>query len=1097
MGLNVVCGRAKSGKSKYIYDRIHDIVSGGGEVMLIVPEQYTHAAERNLLSVISSIRDNSAEVFSFAKLAVQTESLLGLPYTQKPDSVSRALIIEHALKNADLEYFLNTGDTTGYIDIVSSALAELKKYMIDSSVLKSVADSTDDEVLSMKLRDILKISDMCDEQTEKKFGNVGDSMTLLAQRLACSDIYKDKYVFFDEFSTFVPQETEIIRQIVRQSREVYVSLCRDSREKNPTLFMPTNDTLGKLASEITADVKIINVEYNGFATPEMKHIESNLYHFPGKKFDGDCKHVKVFAASNPCSETESVAAEIMTLVRDKGYRYHDIGIVCSDVSTYDRHIERIFDSCGIPYFIDQKNDVTTHHIIRFVLDTLEVYTLNYSFESIFSYLKAAFVNIDPGDICMLQNYIECTGIGRAAWLDDTRWNKTADKYFKDNTVLKKRVCKIRDTYILPLISMHEKIKGRHTVSENMTALYRFLADVTELPQTISQYIEKFTEIGNLRYAKEYEQIWNLLSDTFDDIVYLCGERKVSPAEFLKILGTAFSQHKIGYIPNGLDKIIVGNTERTRISGIRVLFVLGVNEGVFPLVPKAEGVFSDRDKERINSSGIDFSTTSSVAAYYSQFSVYTTFTLPTERLYVSYPKAGNDFKTLRRSYIVGRLCSILNITESGEFGADSNPLRNIYSQKMCREYMCKNISEYTRLGECDGIWKNVYEYYRQCGFSEKADKYRISDNIAHRLNPEHLRKLIGIFSHTSVSRIQRYMACRYSYFMDYILRASVPKESAVDSLDIGNIMHSVLENVLRDFASSGGDYTNYDKIKISEKISDMIDTYIDEIESNVDTLSGRDKYIIERLKSTTYHCFVSMAKGISESKFRPKDFELVFDENSPLGCIEIPMKDGKTIGLTGKIDRVDTYKTGDDEYVRVIDYKTGTKNFKLDEVLYGLDIQLSVYLNALVDSVPEYKYGGAFYYVLDDKIKSESSRVSKSDADAKVPGNIEIKGMSVSDECVREAYDKKTAGLKNRYSTKQFEIIDKYLAAMLSDICSDIASGDISINPYKKGRFTPCEYCDYSSVCRFDCTDKSNAYNHLPAVKSEEVFKRMEEKTDVD
>lgn len=1095
MALSVICGRAKSGKSEYIYNKIRELANAGEEVMLIVPEQYTHAAERKLLGVVDAIKDNSVEVFSFGRLATETDKRLGYPYAEKIDSVGKVLTIEEILKNNDFRFYKDIKAKSGFLELISDTIGEFKKYMILPDTLTELADKCENELLSIKLKELSVIYSQYEEMIESKFADSGDSLTLLSERLEKSDIYKNKYVFFDEFSTFVPQEMRVIDTLCNCCSEVCISLCCDLSDKNATLFMPTLDTLKRLGDKKPV---IKTIDKTHFESPELKYLEKNLYRFPAEDFGGKCENVKIFSAGNPYSETEHMAVEILSLVRDNKMRYRDIGIICSDVETYERHIERIFDAYNIPYFIDTKNQVLNHHIIRYVLSLIEVYTMDYSYESIFNYLKTAFTDADPNHICIMENYILKTKLRRSTWLDDEKWKNLSDAFYGDNENAKMILGEIRTKYILPLANMHEQIKGRHTVRENMGALYNLIVKLG-LSDTISAYVDKFSKIGEVRLAKEYEQVWEILSNTFDELVYICGERKVSPDEFLNLLYTAFSQHKIGYIPSTVDRVLVGNTERTRADGIKALFVLGVNEGVFPVAPKADGVLSDKDKESMKSGGVEFSTTSTIAAYYSQFALYSAFTMASQKLFISYSKAGNDFKSMRKSYIISRVTKLLNISEQSESEFSAGASYYINSPKVCRENLSKAMADYANGNDVLPIWKNVYNYYAQnTSFAEDIERFINSDNIAHRLSEKNLSSLMGILSHTSVSKIQRYTACHYAYFMDYILKVNKPKDEVVDSLDIGNISHGILEALCKEITESKTAFRDVDDNKIAEKIDVMLESYIADMSVLSDNFSKRDKYIIERLKSSVLLCFKAIKKHISESMFEPLGYEMEFSENSPLGSIKIKTADGKTVNITGKIDRADAYKTENGTYIRVIDYKTGNKTFRLDDIFYGLDVQLIVYMNALVSSNPSYNYGGALYFLIDDPVVKAQNHLPDDTVKGLLESSLNLKGIIVKDEEVLNGYDSKTAAIRNKFELEKFELIDKYLKDLLSRVCTDMTNGDISIKPYKKGSFSPCAYCKYASVCRFDPADKNNSYNHLEDVgKADEIFKRMEEQVNVD
>lgn len=1094
MAFKIITGRSKSGKSRYIYDKIKEYTDCGKEVILIVPEQYTHAAERRLLESIGAIKDNSVEVLSFMRLAHVTEKRLGLCSSEKIDAVGKALIVSDILKNGDFKYFKSVCSQNGFVDLCVKTVGEFKKYMLSPHDLSDTSRQTEDEVLSMKLSDLSDIFDEYEKKIQDRYSDSDDALTILSKRLRDSEIYRDKYIFLDEFSTFVPQELSVISQLAAKCEELCVSLCCDFSDKNRVLFMPSFDTIFALKECVSEKAEIIKLEESHFSSSDLAHLEKNLYKFPLKKCASPSGDVKIFSAQNPYYETENAAVSIIKLVQEHNYRFGDIALICSDLGVYGRHIERVFDLYNIPYFMDEKSDILNHPIIRFILSLSDVYINDYSYESIFSYLKTAFLTEKPEDICILENYILKTGIRKNSWLDDKRWNSFLNKVYDDDSPEKKALNGIREKSILPLAQMHEKIKGRHSVRDDISELYALLNKLG-LKQTLEKYIREFEENGEIKLKKEYEQIWDIIVESFSKILLICGDKIVNVAEFRNLLYTAFSQYQIGFIPSSVDSVLIGNTERTHADGVKALFVLGVNEGVFPVVPKADGVLTDLDKKHMKDIGVNFSTTSDIAAYYSQFSAYRAFTIPSEKLFVSYACTENDFKPLRKSYIISRICTVMSEKERI---FDGKSVENqLSSSKRCREHLADAMAEYIRYGCADSIWKNIYNYFRSNGnFTQKLEKFVTAVNIPQKLNRDRLSLLTGDNEYTSVSRIQRYMACRYSYFMDYILNVNEKKDTLVDSLDIGNITHSILENLCRKIEANGGFKAVGDEFLLAS-IDEMLEEFAESFTSSNDSMNKRNIYIIKRLKGSVFTCIKAIQNHIVNSMFEPLGYEMEFKDNSDLGCIEIKLNSGKTVKLTGKIDRADIYRSKDGDFIRIVDYKTGSKTFKLEDVFYGLDVQLIVYLNALVNSKSTYKHGGALYFLIDDPIVSAKGRLDDEEISSKLDSALKLNGIITNEKTALEGYDDKTASIRNKYSIENFKLMDMYLENMLKNICTDMIDGDISINPYKKSGKSPCDYCKYMPVCRFDSSE-SNSYNYLESIdKPDDIWAKMEVDINVD
>ena len=1106
MSLEILCGRSKSGKSEYIYKQIASLVSEGKEVMLIVPEQFSHSAERNLLKYVNAIKDNEVEVFSFNHLASVTENRLGINNAPLINSVGKAIIIKEILKDNEFAFYKGMSSQNGFVDLVCTLISEFKKYMILPETLSGIADETEDVILAMKLSDLKKIYSQYEEKLSLKYRDGDDALSLLSKQLSQSSIYDKKYVFFDGFSTFVPQEYDIIGRFCNRCAGVTVSLSYDPNETNTTLFMPTYTTLNKLSALSEHKVKITHLSESYFSSEELKFLEKNLYSFSKAVYEKYCSNIKVFGLQNPLAEIEMCACEIKNLVREQGYMYRDIGILCSDVEAYTRHIDRVFPRCDIEYFTDNKNDIINHHLIRFVLGILEVYINDYAYSELFNYLKACFVTADPTSVAILDRFIQKTKIRRSTWLDDEKWSCILQANFNDDKYAQNSLNRIRDKYILPLAMLHENLKGRHRVRDVAEKLYNFLVQLN-MPETISGYIDHFNEIGEIRLSKEYEKLWDIIVSSLDELVQICGDRKVSTEGFYELLTTAFEQHSVGFLPTGVDRIQIGNAERTRFENIKVLFVLGVNEGLFPVAKKPDGVLGDNDKNAMKNCGCDFSTTSEIAAYYSQFAAYCGLTIPSEKLYISYSKSDNDFKTLRKSYIVNKILNMFSIKEQSEASYDN--LYKIIGLNYTKSDLAVNYARFIKNNDVDPVWGAVYSYYENnTDFAEKLTKFTKADNYFHSLSSENLKALIPMLSNTSVSKLERYMACKYAYFIDYILRPEMLKEETVDAIDIGNLTHGILEKLCREYGSSTETFKNTSDETIIAKIDDYIDEYISVISGTTDDISMRDKYILSRLKNSILLCYNIVKQQFVNSGFEPLGYEIAFNDNSPLGSIEIETDNNNHIKLTGIIDRADIL-TGDNfSYVRVIDYKTGYKEFRLDDVMYGLSLQLMVYLNKLVSTDSNYTYGGAWYFPVSDIIFKSDRPMDAHEAQTAITDEFKLKGIVPFDDDVLKGYDEKVVkslsrSHKNkRLSVDDFAVMDRFIKKKLGDICDDIINGKFDIAPCKKSNFTPCEYCKYNNICRFDALTNEyqnyksvNGYDEIIAEMEAEISEQSEDKLD--
>ncbi|MBQ8525096.1 MAG: PD-(D/E)XK nuclease family protein [Clostridia bacterium] len=1089
MSLQIICGRSHCGKSSYLTDIIKQKAAAGEKVMLVVPEQFTHAAEVRVLRATGRIQDNLLEITSFKRLANRTRVMLGDMRRNIISPIGKSLVLADALEAAELEYFGGSAGKTGFVDLCLDTVSELKKYNLTAEDVADMSEKTDDPVLKIKLKDLYSIYTLYDEKLHTSYVDTDDILDILGKNLADNNLYGDFTFFFDEFSSFVPQERRIISQILAQAKDVYITLCMDAVTKDG-LFRPAEDTyrqLREMCREIGCGInKTVYLENSCYSSPELAFIEKNLFSYPTKVFEGKNNAVSLIRAANPFAEVETVALQITSLVRDEGIRYRDISVICSDMSGYDYIFDIVFRKHKLPYFTDEKNPVLNHQVVLFVLCVLDVYLEGYSFESIFNFLKSGFTRLGAGDISVLENFIFRTNASKNTWLNDERWNTFLENYTAADFEDKRKISDIRQRYILPLADFHEKIKGRHSARYVMTELYRYLCSIG-LDKTIAGYIDRFTDEGNVAAVKEYEAVWKTIITSFDEIVNIFGDRNVSVKQLRGYLYTAFSNQSIGLIPTSVDEIMIGDIARTRLDDAKVLFILGANEGVFPRPAKSSGIITDKDKELLEKLDYELPDSTDVQAYINQHLIYSVFSAADARLYVSYTVADNEYKTMSPSFSVGRLKKMFPGIEKEDFlhGYDTADL--IAGERTTDEHLVAVMNMIHGGNTVPGIWSPVYAYYRENRpeYLKRIKRYFRYANIPDVLADEHIRQHIGDEFYTTISRLQKYAACHFSYFAEYMLSLKEKPRPQLKNVDIGTIAHDILEKICTTMSSDGVTFRNAGEEYFDKKIDSAIREYIEDLGYRYAELTKRQLYAVERLGNILKIAFETICRHISQSKFNPVGYEVTFDDDN-IGCIEIKLDSGETLKLTGKIDRVDAYETEDKTYLRVIDYKTGHKIFNLNDVVHGLDIQLMVYLNALVDSSERNEYAGAFFFLLDDFFVDTDYAVPDEVIQSELIKATKLKGIIIDREDIQEAFDSATTNrVQNSASAEQFSWLSKYIKQMIKQLWTTLVTGDIAIEPYKRGSKTPCSYCPYSSLCRFDTARSS--YRELKSYKKDEIW----------
>lgn len=1095
MALQFIYGRAGSGKTAYVLERVAQAVDDGRQAILLVPEQYTHIAERKLLRRIGKISAEGAEVLSFDRLAQRAAKEMGAAARKRISATGKSILIADILSAQQLEYFTGMERQPGFVDTCMSLIGEFKKYGVSPEELARAAEQQANHRFGAKLRDLAAIYAAYEAQLHQTWLDADDELAQLAGYIRTSGMYDGMTVLLDEYSSFIPQEMEIIAALAGVCDGVGVTLCTDDLFSDDPLFQPTAATAQKLKRLCTergiAMAQAVLLTGAGGKNAELEHLERQLYTYPVRAYDNPCEAITVCAAANPYEEVTQMARQMVALCRDHGYRWREMGVICSDLAQYGRLVRSVFETFAIPCFIDERTPVLEHHLILFALGALDIYLDDYRFETVFGFLKAGYTTIAPDDLFLLENYVMHTKIRKAAWLKDEKWNYLLDRYKGGDEAILERINRVRDAFIGPLKRMHDAIKGRHSVRDITARLYDYFVEIG-LPNTIAQYLEAFRAQGQTARAKEYETIWAVLVTVFDELVDVLGDKTVNVRQYCNLLAVALGQHSVGLIPTSLDEVVVGNVERTKLSGVRALFVLGVNDGLFPTGGSAEDVLTDAEKDQLLAQGMELSTNSRVRAFLDQFYIYSTFTLPREKLYLSYAGADSAFHTLRPSFVISRLKKVFPQLEvcGGvlEDLSDEGQLALVSCPKPTAEHLTEAVTAYRAGQPVSAVWLDVY---RALGadFAARLDGYYAHTNQAERLNQQLVAQVLGDPFYTTVSRLQKYRGCHYSYFLEYMLKLKEREAFQIRAVDTGSLVHHILERICTHLQAAGVSFAEADENELKEMIDRYIDEYIAELTKKTSALTSRERYLIKRLRGAVELCFALLKNHFAQSKFVPMGFEIKFGDNGA-GAITIPLSGGRTVKLTGVIDRADKYETEDGIFVRVVDYKTGSKTFKLDDVFYGLDIQLMVYLDALVKSDGRYQYGGALYFKIDDPIYAADTRVTESEARAKIESALKMKGLLLDDERVLSATDPVTANRAKVASFANFTALSGHLQSLVRQLCNALSSGDIAIRPYRKSEFSPCEYCPYGGVCSFDPRQRGNRYEYLPAVKDGDVWQAI-------
>ncbi len=1141
MGLRFVYGRAGSGKTYFCLNEIKSRIENHTKhpLIFIVPEQASFQAERDLVSVLPSGGILNTEVLSFQRMAFRIFSEAGGITYPHIHPAGKSMILYRILDKMrdQFKLFSRSSSREGFVDTLSTQITEFKRYNVTTEHLEKALDEMEqDHPLREKLMELNWVFAEFNRVLAQRYRDSDDDLTLAAQKLSQISLYKGAEFWIDGFTNFTAQEYLLIGELIKQARNVTISFCCDSMlsadDYEADVFSPVTRAWKKLtqmAQQLQTGIdQIISVGNEPLPrfreSPELAHLEKNLNAYPYVKYQAKTEDISLLSALNHFSEIEECARDILRLCRDRGMRFRDIAVVTRNLPGYEKLIEVIFAEYQIPCFIDAKRDITDHPLIRLVLSMLEVFNEHWSYESVFRYLKTGLTGIEQQDIDRLENYVLACGIRGNQWTEDTDWFMSPDLLPDDQSreahrQLLQEMNRIRRVVAEPLLAFRRQTKGRRGAADFCAGLYDFLCAL-HVPEAIEDNIALLKEKGELNLAGEYAQVWNTLMEVLDQMVEVMGEETFGLERFSKIINIGLSQYKIGLIPASLDQVLVGSVDRSKSHEIKALYLLGANDGVFPSAMVKEGILSDQDRLYLKHMGLELASDTRTQAFDEQFLVYRALTTPGQYLRVSWPIADHEGKTMRPSTVISRLKKIfpqISMRSNIIPTASVEEEMALVTEKMPTfKHMVSALRQKADGHLIQPVWEGVFKWFckeeqwqSHCRSVRAAFGYT---NLAQRIQGDKIRALYGDPAVSSVSRLERYTACPFAFYVQYGLGARERKIYRLSPPDIGTFMHAVIERFSRLVAQGEMTWRSLDKEWCNEQVSKIVDEMLQKMQGSGIAASRRFTALTARLKRVVARAVWLIAEHIKRSSFNPVDYEVGFGEGEKYPPILIELDSGEKIQLTGRIDRVDALKTEDGTYLRIIDYKSGAKDFRLSDVFYGLQVQLITYLDALWESgnrefSEKILPGGMLYFKIDDPIIKGNQGASEEDIELAIMRQLKMKGLLLADVKLIKEMDhtiegssliipatlnkgdvlgKNTSGA----SMDQFLLLRKYVRRLLKNMCTEIMRGHVDIRPCKKKGASSCQYCSFLPICQFDTAVKDNNYRLLFDKDNDEVWELM-------
>ena len=1105
MSLQLLLGRSGTGKSEYIYNEIKNLIDNKEKIYIITPEQFSFTAEKKLLEVLGREAVVNAEVISFNRIATRVFTEVGGLTKTHLSKCGRVMLIYDILnRNKKNLKFLSGGEKN--IAVVLNAITEFKKHNVNN--LDEVINNTGDEYLKIKLTDLNLLYKAFEESIKNKYIDETDVLSLLAQELQHSKMFDNTLVYIDEFLGFTAQEYEVIKKILEKANKVTVAITTDVKEDEnlddldiKDVFYESKKTASKLlkaAREVKAEIEksIFFKNTYRFKTDELKFVEKNIDKLVlSTPYEQKVDNVRIFLTRNPYSEVEFLARNILKLVRDENYEYNDISIITKNIDTYSSLIKAIFSNFNIPVFIDENADMNDNLIAKYIISVLDIIDRNWDHEAVFNYLKNTFSGYNLEDVFLLEKYVLKWGIRNKKWLDT--W-----KFEDENT---DKLESIRKDFADKILDLKNNINKKRDFTNITKSLYMFLIK-NNLEEKLNTELINLEKENLIEIANEYKASIKVIFDVLDEIVMIFKEQEVSLNKYKEILKLGFENVSTGKIPAVLDSVVVGDINRSKSHKVKVLFLIGLNDGVFPAAAKEEGFLNDEDRATLKNYGIELASDTLGQLYEEQFNVYKAFSIAEEKLILTYVSSDKEGQTLRPSSLINKIKSFFpKLKVESDI---TNKESEITLVKDTFEELLMNLRKFQDGESIDKIWFDVYNWYDKNLHSklQEAIKGMEYSNLPVDLNEENVKKLYGKTLKTSISRLEQYKNCPFSYYLKYGLKLQEEQELSLKPIDTGSFMHEVIEEFFRKYEDvylrevSDGE--------IEKSIYEIIDEKLNLPKNYIFTSNSKFINMTLRLKKVVVRSIKYIVYQLKNSSFKILGNEMEFKEGKEYPPITIGLENGEKVEITGKIDRVDIAIADDKKYIRIIDYKSSVKNINLNKVVNGLQIQLITYLDSITkieDVIP----AGVLYFNLIEPMVKEKKNLTDEEIEQKIRNQFKMKGLILADvKVVRMMDNRLEVGTSdivaaeitskgnlserggNPITEEDFKNLQKEVRKITKEISREILKGKIDIKPYKEGKNTACAYCSYKSICRFNTNIKGNEYVKIKNKKKKEILEEI-------
>ncbi len=1078
--VKLLFGRARSGKSYRVISEISKLTLENKDCVLIVPEQFTLESERQLIRALNT-RAVSVPIYSFTRLASTVADLCGGDAGRVASDSDRVVLMGRAFAQVRplLKYWQNRKPTTEFCTQLITSINELKTCAAGAEDLRAAADKLKTGRLKSKAEDLFLIFNAYTALVNNRFIDPIDDLTRLYENLQRLDFFKGKSVYFDSFKGFTGQQFKIISRIIESADNCTFAFAGDGDIDNKlNLFAPVNLAARKIVA--LCDEAGIDCKYDEcvgepwYTSSDLAGLEKMLYN--GHVPEESAGNIKLCACRDVNDEAAFAATMIRRLVRCEGYRYRDFVVIARDSDMYSSAIDAQFAKNDIPVFIDKRYPAAVLSLMIFVDRALKCVN-SLSTKNILSFLKSGLSELSPDEVSLMENYVYVWRIEGKRWLKD--WTMDPDglktRQESEKQAVAEKIAKLnnlRKKAIAPLLKLRDNLKG---TPEQMGRAVFNLVEQGNCAEKLKKMVAELEASGEPDLADITRQSWDCFVEILDSTVN-CAENE-SVDDFISVWESALSFATLGRIPQHLDEVVFGSADRIRPSRPKIVFVLGLNRGVFPATTGANGVFTRNERAELIRCELPLPDRTINDVLEENYLVYSSVCCASDKVFLSYSVASGGEYSREPSKIIEQIANYVKGVTIDKF------------EELCRgiDFLPETPSSaFSRLASmfddggvlCESIGKSLQSTKYSGAFKTLKD---FNSGAEQRISATTAREVYGSDISVSATSFDIFNRCRFSFFCKYGLGAKVLRPAEIDVAQKGLIVHFVLEKMFNKF---GKDISLLSRAEIKHEVSELIKEYVASICGTDEIDDPKFSFTLKTIETIICEIVVHLSGEFAQSLFDPVACELGIGPDEEVLPPEINLNSGGKVVVRGSVDRLDRFN----EYIRIVDYKTGSKKFKLGDIIHGLNMQMLLYLYCVIGSSNEKfagsKPAGILYLPARRSLQGENklcmSGVILSDNDIAVAMERDNNGEYIP------KYSDATEDKDNFLTEEEFYKIFAHLETLLKQMGNEILEGDVSINPTDGLESDACKYCDFAAICR------SKALEHTKAVKisKAEVMKRI-------